>query len=272
MYSGISTALVSGIPGVPALLSAAEMLHSKFPKISASFLHYAAALIENELATGGSNSGQAAALSQLRQSAQGLVPASSDELERFGDALLSFVEPKTQTDFYSLAYLAYAATSLLGAPTARISQKIAKAQRFISGSADNFNSAKPHGPVNPTFGENPTFSTPGLGPPTFSPGAGGPPTFSPGVGGPPTFSPGVGGPPTFSPGLGGPPTFSPDPVGYPSLSDSLSPDFETGPLPSAGANVKADQLIALALNAIRAGADNIAFTALHGAISEYQRA
>jgi hypothetical protein len=142
MYCGINVTAFPDVPGLSALLSAAEMLQPKCPLISGSFVHYALALLQRSIASSG-RADLSPALLPLQQTASQVRPGSAGDLERFGDALCAIADGRTAADFYRLAYLAYASTSLFGQPSPRILQKITKTQQSIGSNSKGAPQAVP---------------------------------------------------------------------------------------------------------------------------------
>ncbi|OHS94548.1 hypothetical protein TRFO_39280 [Tritrichomonas foetus] len=233
MYFEVDTNIFRDVPGVPALLSAAEMLQQKLPEISGVFARYAAGLVQNHLAQNGSSPDRDAAFSALNSKVGRCQCADARELERFADALVASSDGPYSSDFIKLAYLSYTAMSLFGALPSRIITKMSKTEQGLDSSSQMGapisipgQSPAPYsgGPPQFTPGGPPQFS-PG-GPPQYSPsvgqsggGAGAPPQFTPGAqvgfganpqtNGPPQFNPSGQGPPQFAPNAGGPPQFTP---------------------------------------------------------------
>jgi hypothetical protein len=279
MFCGISTALFdSFVPSISALLSAAEMLQSRFPRIRGAFIRYAAGLIENHLVDIRNTAQFDAAFAPLRTMAQSATVAPVDELERFGNSLLAAGDPSTANEFYRLAYLAYCATSIHGPIPPRIGQKIAKLAPMLAGNTGGILSSHAAGfqpgaalpntqpdyptdvgdaPDYPEFGDS--FVVPSGFPPQGNTQAGlpgGPPQFTPGGAGQPQFTPGGGGSPQFTPGGGGPPQFTPS--GY-------------GGGGAAQPKLSMKQLAEMSLAALKAGADEIALSAIMAMLSEFQK-
>ena len=132
MYHQINTYVFNNIPGVPALISASELLSSLNPQISGSFLHYAEALVENSMAINGSNSELESAYAQLAAVSQYSPHSNPQQLEFFADSLITAAEGSVALDLYELAYLAYACTSLYGPLSKRVSNKIQKVEPCLS--------------------------------------------------------------------------------------------------------------------------------------------
>jgi hypothetical protein len=246
LFFGFDASGLADVDGVLCLLSAAEMLQQKLPKIYATFIHYSSALVTNFIAEN-STQGLELAAAPLRSLAQSCRPAPVAEVERFGDSLVAGADGDTALAFNRLAYLAYCATSMYGPMTPRISNKIQRlAQAFSSGNfslgASFFGGGLPHqstgfgssfsgqqraSPARGTFQAPPVYTPQQpfnqAGPPVFTPqqpfdqslgpsaAGSGPPVFTPGAftsqGGMRTFTSSVAARATGSPAR--PPVFTP---------------------------------------------------------------
>ncbi|KAH0787022.1 polycystic kidney disease protein 1-like 3 [Histomonas meleagridis] len=290
MYCGIDASHFKEVNGIAVVLSAAEMLKGSFPNMQGTFLHYAAELIKKVIPNAESMPEKSVDMMTLNAMADGAACASVEELEKFGDALVSaaLTNASLAGELKRVAYVAYAATSLHGP----ISPVIQNKMQSIEGGLLSYS---PPTTSAPSAGGPPVF-TPGSnagGPPVFTPGsskASGPPVFTPGSNaqGPPVFTPdsNAGGPPVFTPGsskASGPPVFTPqntppDPVktqpppsspSYPEITASMRYDPNSE-------NKKQDQssvldLVKLANDAFENDVYEVAFTALLASVEELKK-
>ncbi|OHT04336.1 hypothetical protein TRFO_28160 [Tritrichomonas foetus] len=205
MYCGVNSHAFSDTQGVPAILSAAEMLQPRFPKIAGAFVRFASGIVQNFLAQSGSTPELDAAFVALAQAANQSPCATVKELERFADSLVASADGIYSADFYRIAYLAYTATSMQGPLSNRVITKMTRAEQFLE------------------LDENPPGAFGGGGGPGNLPnpiftGGGGPPQFTPNPGAPPSS----GGPPQFNPYSQGPPQFGQGPPQYPTFDPRAS--------------------------------------------------
>ena len=276
MFSDVDTSQFRGIPGVPALLSASEMLAARSPGVSGLLARYAIGLIQNHFAQGGSTPSGGSAFSMLQRKCQSMKSASSKDMERFADALVASAEGKYAVDFMRLAYLCYSAISVFGALPPRVINKISKAEQGINlssqGIVDGYGGPPQFAPNN---NNGPPQFTPNNngGPPKFTPNNNGPPQFTPNnYSGPPQFTPSNNsGPPKFTPNNnGGPPQFSPHGAypDVPNIGAGGPPKFNPG-----GGSVSQNglKLTEIAQEALQAGAADVAISAIAAAIKEFEK-
>lgn len=283
MFCGINAFSFPGVSGLQGLLSAAEMLQSGCPKISGAFIKYALSLIENHYSDDQPSPEVMPQYTALQQLSKSMPIASAKELESFGDSLIAAADGPTTVDFYRLAYLAYACTTLEGEIKSRVLTKFSKAEQNIA-----CNVPPPEAMYMPpgqsqvnyprvSAGGPPVYTPPGQqqqgppvytppeqqqGPPVFTPPGQqqGPPVYTPPgqQQGPPVFTPPgqQQGPPVFTPpgGAGGPPVFS----GSPSIAPPQN-------------HQQIQQLAELARDALNSGANDVAYTAMLAAIKEIEK-
>ncbi|OHT14278.1 hypothetical protein TRFO_15458 [Tritrichomonas foetus] len=160
MFCNINSVPLSVVNSVPSLLSAAEMLEDSFPDVSGSFITYAFMLCDDYFSKNETNAEIDDSFSELKDLSTISTACSAKELEQFGDSILAASEDSQHPqEMNRLAYLAYAATSIHGAPSKRISQKMKRIESKIDPSQntnqntgnDSYNS-RPVFPVYPTEG------------------------------------------------------------------------------------------------------------------------
>lgn len=287
MYLNVNTQAFHDIPSVPALLSLSEMLFQKNPEISSVFANYASKLIQNQLSRSGSTPDRDAAFATLQAQVQQMKLPPPKTVETFANSLVASASGQYASDFYQIAYLAYASLSIYGPLSNSAQKRLANVQskiqiqptsQFQNSNTPQFNPNQPPGSGGPPqftpYGSPPVF-TPQNGPATFT-SQGGPPVFTPQNGppsftpqcGPPSFNP-QGGPPQFTP-QGGPPVFTPA-GGPPKFTPAGGPPSFNPQQNMNGISDKARQLMDLANKAFKAGALPIAYAALNGAIKELQK-
>jgi hypothetical protein len=128
IFSGVDLRSFSDVRGLAPLLSAAEMLSSRFPTISNSFIQYSISLIQRHSILSGQPSRFDTVLNALNGSANS-PSASADDLERFGDSLQSAAIGNNAIDLRRLAYFAYAAISAIGPLSPDISAKLSQLEK-----------------------------------------------------------------------------------------------------------------------------------------------
>lgn len=236
-FWGIDSESLEDIKGASVALSAAEMLETSNPSISAAFGTYALQLIENAIVLFGETPEFMDARQKIIQHISGKPVADEKQLDRFGSSIYMAAESsKYQKDLMQLAYLAYACTSIHGPMKAPIIHRMEKAEKGIGGIV-----VPPSG-----FAPQPDFNAPPSG-------YNAPPS---GYNAPPS---GYNAPPS---GYNAPPSAAnvPPPAPFNPYSSPEPEQTET----------KLEKLVIIAKESFRAGAYDIALTAMLAALKELE--
>lgn len=128
-YFGIDSAVFSGIPSIPALLSVSEMLENMSPSISGALVRYAQALIQNSIAQAGSSPVLDDGLNKVTSIGARLPCASAPDLERFADSVMA--SAAGDREMMEVSYLCYSSISLHFELSGRVLKKLANAEHGL---------------------------------------------------------------------------------------------------------------------------------------------